>query len=75
VTKAIEIFEECGADGWMDKYEKELASFSLKAPLRKPISCGHTASLQTECHSKKTNYLRSLFCAYIPYISSKFPAC
>ncbi len=25
VTKAIEIFEECGADGWVDKYEKELA--------------------------------------------------
>jgi len=26
--KAIEIFKECGADGWVEKYEKELASFS-----------------------------------------------
>ncbi|MBW1862938.1 MAG: AAA family ATPase, partial [Deltaproteobacteria bacterium] len=26
LTKAIEIFKECGADGWVDKYEKELAS-------------------------------------------------
>jgi class 3 adenylate cyclase/tetratricopeptide (TPR) repeat protein len=24
--KAIEIFNECGADGWVDKYEKELAA-------------------------------------------------
>ncbi len=23
--KAIEIFQECGADGWVEKYEKELA--------------------------------------------------
>jgi hypothetical protein len=27
LTKAIEIFSECGADGWVEKYEKELASF------------------------------------------------
>jgi tetratricopeptide (TPR) repeat protein len=26
LTKAIEIFKECGADGWVEKYEKELAS-------------------------------------------------
>jgi class 3 adenylate cyclase/tetratricopeptide (TPR) repeat protein len=26
--KAIEIFKECGADGWVDKYEKELATLS-----------------------------------------------
>ena len=25
--KAIEIFKECGADGWVEKYEKELATF------------------------------------------------
>jgi len=25
---AIKIFKECGADGWVEKYEKELASFS-----------------------------------------------
>jgi class 3 adenylate cyclase/tetratricopeptide (TPR) repeat protein len=25
LTKAIEIFSECGADGWVEKYEKELA--------------------------------------------------
>jgi class 3 adenylate cyclase/tetratricopeptide (TPR) repeat protein len=25
--KAIEIFKECGADGWVEKYEKELAQF------------------------------------------------
>ena len=24
LTKAIEIFKECGADGWVDRYEKEL---------------------------------------------------
>ena len=24
--KAIEIFKECGADGWVAKYEKELTS-------------------------------------------------
>jgi Tfp pilus assembly protein PilF len=24
--KAIEIFKECGADGWLEKYEKELAT-------------------------------------------------
>ncbi len=23
--KAIEILKECGADGWVEKYEKELA--------------------------------------------------
>jgi hypothetical protein len=28
LNKAIEIFRECGADGWVEKYEKELASFS-----------------------------------------------
>ncbi len=28
LNKAIEIFTECGADGWVEKYEKELASFS-----------------------------------------------
>lgn len=26
--KAIEIFKECGSDGWVDKYEKELTSLS-----------------------------------------------
>jgi hypothetical protein len=26
--KAIEILKECGADGWVSKYEKELASIS-----------------------------------------------
>ncbi len=26
--KAIEIFKECGADGWVEKYEKELAKLS-----------------------------------------------
>ena len=26
LTKAIEIFKECVADGWVEKYEKELAS-------------------------------------------------
>jgi tetratricopeptide (TPR) repeat protein len=26
LAKAIEIFEECGADGWVEKYEKELAA-------------------------------------------------
>ena len=26
LNKAIEIFKECGADGWVEKYEKELAS-------------------------------------------------
>ncbi len=28
LSKAIKIFKECGADGWVEKYEKELASFS-----------------------------------------------
>jgi tetratricopeptide (TPR) repeat protein len=26
LSKAIDIFKECGADGWVEKYEKELAS-------------------------------------------------
>jgi tetratricopeptide (TPR) repeat protein len=26
LTKAIEIFKECGADGWVEKYEKEMTS-------------------------------------------------
>jgi len=26
LSKAIEILIECGADGWIEKYEKELAS-------------------------------------------------
>jgi len=26
LNKAIEIFKECGADGWIERYEKELAS-------------------------------------------------
>ena len=25
LTKAIDIFRECGADGWVERYEKELA--------------------------------------------------
>jgi predicted RNA polymerase sigma factor len=28
MNKAIEIFNECGADGWVKKYEEELASLS-----------------------------------------------
>ena len=24
LNKAVEIFEECGADGWVERYEKEL---------------------------------------------------
>jgi tetratricopeptide (TPR) repeat protein len=28
LSQAIEIFKECGADGWVEKYEKELASLS-----------------------------------------------
>jgi len=28
LTKAVEIFKECGADGWVKKYEEELASFA-----------------------------------------------
>ncbi len=27
--KAIEILKECGADGWVEKYEKELGSLQL----------------------------------------------
>jgi hypothetical protein len=26
LNKAIEIYKECGADGWVEKYEKELAA-------------------------------------------------
>ena len=29
LSKAIEIFKECGADGWVERYEKELALLSL----------------------------------------------
>ena len=25
LTRSIEIFRECGADGWVEKYEKKLA--------------------------------------------------
>ena len=28
LNKAIEIFKECGADGWVEKYEKDLAAHS-----------------------------------------------
>ncbi len=28
LNKGIEIFRECGADGWVEKYEKELAKLS-----------------------------------------------
>jgi tetratricopeptide (TPR) repeat protein len=28
LSKAIEIFKECGADGWVEKYEKELVTLS-----------------------------------------------
>ncbi len=28
LNKSIEIMKECGADGWVGKYEKELAAFS-----------------------------------------------
>jgi tetratricopeptide (TPR) repeat protein len=28
LNKAIEIFKECGADGWVEKVEKELATLS-----------------------------------------------
>ncbi len=28
LNKAIEIFKDCGADGWVEKYEKELAALS-----------------------------------------------
>jgi len=27
LTKTIEIFTECGADGWVKKYEKELNTY------------------------------------------------
>jgi hypothetical protein len=27
LSKAIEIFKECGADGWVKKYGEELARF------------------------------------------------
>ena len=26
--KAVEVLRECGADGWMEKYEKELAALT-----------------------------------------------
>ena len=28
LNKAIEIFKECGADGWVERYEKELVLIS-----------------------------------------------
>ena len=28
LNEAIEIMKECGADGWVEKYEKELATLS-----------------------------------------------
>jgi hypothetical protein len=28
LNKAIEIFKECGADGWVNKYKEDLASLS-----------------------------------------------
>jgi len=28
IGEAIEILNECGADGWVEKYEKELAAIS-----------------------------------------------
>ncbi|MGD8228864.1 MAG: hypothetical protein PVH82_13640 [Desulfobacteraceae bacterium] len=28
LSKAIEIFKDCGADGWVKKYEEELALMS-----------------------------------------------
>jgi tetratricopeptide (TPR) repeat protein len=28
LSKAVEIFKECGADGWVEKYERELAAIS-----------------------------------------------
>ena len=28
LSKAVDIFKECGADGWVGKYEKELAALS-----------------------------------------------
>jgi Tfp pilus assembly protein PilF len=31
LSKAIEILKECGADGWVEKYEKELAALSPQA--------------------------------------------
>ena len=30
LMKAIEIFRECGADGWVSKYEKQLASLAVR---------------------------------------------
>jgi hypothetical protein len=26
LSRAIEMFKECGADGWVEKYEKELTA-------------------------------------------------
>jgi hypothetical protein len=28
LTKAVDIFTECGADGWVEKYERGLAELS-----------------------------------------------
>ena len=28
LSKAIELFKECGADGWVEKYENELSALS-----------------------------------------------
>ena len=27
INKAIEIFKECGADGWVEKFEKDLTRY------------------------------------------------
>jgi hypothetical protein len=37
LNKAIKIFKECVADGWVDRYENELTSLSLKISLRNAI--------------------------------------
>jgi len=28
LSQAIEVFKECGADGWIEKYEKELSEIT-----------------------------------------------
>ena len=36
LRKAIEIFKECGAGGWVERYEKELARISHEEFIGKP---------------------------------------
>jgi hypothetical protein len=49
LSKAIDIFKECGADGWAEKYEKELSKLTKSRHFYYQIICTAAIHAQPVC--------------------------